>query len=52
MDNKEYTELMHSKDTAGYLIYDVHCPYCRKGEHSEDKYPPQEKITFKQNIYE
>lgn len=33
MDNKEFNEMNHSRDTGGNIIYDVHCPYCLKNTH-------------------
>jgi len=38
--NKEWCEQKHSKDTAGKIIYDVHCPYCLEDSHSKDLLPP------------
>ena len=40
MNNQEYIEYIHPKDTAGYLIFDLHCPYCTNRLHSKDKFPP------------
>lgn len=40
MTNKEYAEYLHPKDTAGFLVYDFHCPYCRNKEHDVNRFPP------------
>lgn len=37
MTNKQFNEAKHPRDTGGQIIYDIHCPYCVMGEHTEVK---------------
>ena len=37
MENKEVCESLHQRDTAGKILYDIHCPYCRAREHTKEE---------------